>query len=286
MLANFLIGLREGIEAALIVSILVTYLVKLGERKQVAKIFVGVEVALAVAIGLGIALTELEAAMPAELEPAISGGVSVMAAGFVTWMIFWMAKQSKAMAGNLRGQIDQAVMKSGWSLAVVAFLAVLREGIETSVLLWSSAKSTATDSSPIWGAVLGLLTAAALGYLIYRGALRLNLGAFFRITGGYLIIVAAGILAYGVGEFQEIGWLPFLTATSYDVSAVLPDHSLGETFLKGTMAFNNAPSVLQTIAWFAFAVSTGWFFAKSQMSKKQKSAAVSGAQQPLATAAK
>jgi high-affinity iron transporter len=285
LLANFLIGLREGIEAALIVSILVTYLVKLGERKHIAKIFLGVEVAVAVAIGVGVALTELEGAVPAELEPAISGGVSVLAAVFVTWMIFWMAKQSRAMAGSLRGQIDQAVVKSGWSLALVAFLAVLREGVETSVLLWSSTKTTATDSSPMWGAVLGLAAATALGYLIYRGAVKLNLSAFFRITGGYLIVVAAGILAYAVGEFQEIGWLPFLTAHTYDVSAALPEASLFEIILKGTIAFNTAPTLLQSIAWFGFIIPTAWKFGVAQSSKAKAPVSVS-AERPLVAATK
>lgn len=263
-MANYLIGIREGLEAALIVSILVTYLVKLGERKHLAKIWAGVGLALLVAIGLGIGLTELEAVAPANLEPAIAGITSLLATVFVTWMIFWMAKQSRAMAGHLRGQIDSAVVKSGWSLAAVAFFAVVREGVETSVLLWSATKSTANDSSPLWGAVLGLLTAAVLGYLIYRGAVKINLSVFFRFTGGFLIIVAAGILAYAVGELQEIGWLPFLLQQSYNVSAVAPDHSLLETILRGTVAFNNAPSWLQTIAWFGFALPTGLLFARAQ----------------------
>jgi len=284
LLANFLIGLREGIEAALIVSILVTYLVKLGERRHIGKIFVGVEAALALAIGLGIGLTELEASVPPALEPAITGSVSLLAAGFVTWMIFWMAAQSRAMAGDLRGQIDQAVLHSGWSLAVVAFLAVLREGVETSVLLWSSTKSTANDSTPIWGAALGLVAAAALGYLIYRGAVKLNLRAFFRITGAYLIVVAAGIFAYGIGELQEIGWLPFLTSHTYDLSAALPENSILEIILKGTIAFNTAPTLLQTIAWVVFIVPIAWRFVLAQSSKPNNSES-SAAQPPLVTAA-
>lgn len=267
MLANYLIGIREGIEAALIISILVSYLVKLGERKHVSKIFLGVLAALIVAIGLGIALTEFAATAPANVEPAISGLTSLLAAVFVTWMIFWMAKQSRAMAGNLRGQIDTAVAKSGWSLATVAFLAVVREGVETSVLLWSSTKSTANDSSPVWGAVLGLLTAAVLGYFMYRGALKINLGSFFRVTGAFLIVVAAGILAYGIAELQEIGWLPFLLQQSYNLTAAIPTDSLADTMLRGTIAFNNAPSWLQTIGWVGYVVPTALLFARAQNRK-------------------
>lgn len=270
MLANYLIGIREGVEAALIVSILVSYLVKLGERKQVSKIFGGVSLAVLIAVALGIVLTDLEASAPANIEPAISGVSSLLAAGFVTWMIFWMARQSRAMAGNLRSQVDQAVTKSGWSLAVVAFLSVIREGVETSVLLWGNTQTKATDSTPIWGAILGLLTAAVLGYFMYKGALKINLGLFFKITGGFLIFVAAGIFAYGVGELQEIGWLPALTQHSYDLTAAVPSDSILDTVLRGTVTFNNSPTWLQTIAWFGLAVPTGILFARSQFKRTAK----------------
>lgn len=268
MLANYLIGLREGIEAALIISILVTYLVKLGEKRHISKIFLGVGLALILSIGVGIALTELEAVVPANIEPAISGITSLVAVGFVTWMIFWMARQARAMSGNLRGLIDDAVTKSEWSLATVAFLAVIREGVETSVLLWSTAKTTGAGSSPVLGATLGLVSAAVLGYFMYRGSLRFNIGKFFRFTGAFLVLVAAGILGYGIGELQEIGWLPFLTQTSYNVSGIIPTDGLLDTILRGTVAFNNAPSVLQTIGWFGFLIPTGWLFFRNQKSAK------------------
>ena len=264
MLANYLIGLREGIEAALIISILVTYLVKLNEQKHVGKIFAGVIAAILVSLGVGIALTELAATAPATLEPAISGITSIIAAGFVTWMIFWMAKQSRAMAGNLRGQIDAAVRKSEWSLALVGFLAVVREGVETSVLLWSTTKSDALKDWPVWGATLGLLTAGILGFFMYKGALRINLGLFFKITGAFLIVVAAGILAYGIGELQEIGWLPLLQGQSYDLTALAPTDSVLETILHSTIAFNNAPTWFQTLGWLLYAAPTAWLFSRAQ----------------------
>lgn len=264
MLANYLIGLREGIEAALIISILVTYLVKLNERKQLPKIFTGVVLAVLISLGIGIALSELAATAPANTEPAISGITSIIAAGFVTWMIFWMAKQSRSMAGNLRGQIDAAVSKSEWSLALVGFLAVIREGVETSVLLWSTTKSAAVNEWPVWGAALGLLSAAVLGYFMYKGALRINLGLFFKITGAFLILVAAGIFAYGIGELQEIGWLPVLLSQSYNVSTWIPTDSFIETVLHSTVAFNNAPTWFQTLGWLIYAAPTAWLFTRSQ----------------------
>jgi high-affinity iron transporter len=268
MLANYLIGLREGIEAALIISILVTYLVKLGEKRHLSKIFAGTIAAIILSIGVGIALSELESSVPTSVEPAISGITSLIAVGFVTWMIFWMAKQARAMSGNLRGQVDSAVSKSEWSLATVAFLAVIREGVETSVLLWTTAKTTGPNSSPVLGATLGLLTAAVVGYLMYKGSLKFNIGKFFRFTGAFLVLVGAGILGYGIGELQEIGWLPFLTSHSYDVSAAIPTDGVLDTILRGTLAFNNAPTVLQTIFWFGYLIPTGWLFFRNQKTRK------------------
>jgi high-affinity iron transporter len=269
MLANYLIGLREGIEAALIISILVTYLVKLGEKRHLSKIFAGTVAAIVLSVAVGIALSELESVAPANIEPAISGITSLIAVGFVTWMIFWMAKQARAMSGNLRGQVDEAIAKSGWSLALVAFLSVIREGVETSVLLWTTAKTTGPSSSPVLGATLGLLTAAVVGYLMYRGSLKFNISKFFRFTGAFLVLVGAGILGYGIGELQEIGWLPLLSGHSYDVSAAIPTDGLLETILRGTLAFNNAPTVLQTIFWFGYILPTAWLFFRKQKTAKK-----------------
>ena len=268
MLANYLIGLREGIEAALIVSILVTYLVKLGEKRHVAKVLWGVALAVIVAIAVGVALGELEAVAPGNAEVLITGSASMLAVIFVTWMIFWMARQSRAMSANLRGQIDAAVTKSEWSLATVAFLAVIREGVETSLFIWSTTKTASNGTAALAGAILGLLTAAILGYFMYRGSLRFNIGTFFKYTGGFLIVVAGGIFAYSLGEFQEIGWLPLLTQHAYDVSALVPDGSVQDSILGGTIAFNAAPSVLQSLAWFAYLAVVGGYFLRSNAKKK------------------
>ena len=260
MLATYLIGLREGLEAAIIISILVTYVVKLGEAKQVRKILLGAVAAIVLSLGVGLGLSSIDASVSATAEIAITGTTSMLAVSFVTWMIFWMAKQSRAMSGTLRGKVDAAMAKSQWSLALVAFLAVVREGVETSILLWSTAKSTNGGSAVFGGALLGIATAGVLGYLMFRGSLRFNLGKFFNYTSGYLVIIAAGIFAYGIGEFQELGLLPFLQQHAYDVSAQLPEGSIQELVLAGTIAFNNAPTVLQSLGWFAFVLIVGGFY--------------------------
>ena len=268
MLANYLIGIREGLEAALFVSILVAYLVKLNQREKLPTLFAGVIAAVLASVGIGLLLTFLVTDAPEGINEFIAGLASFIAVGFVTWMIFWMARQSKNLGGALRGRVDKVGTSSAIGLAGVAFFAVIREGAETSVFIWSSTRAAGEGTNAALGAVLGLLTATVLGYLIYRGAVKINLSKFFKYTGAFLIVVAAGILAYGVHEWQEIGLLPFLTATSYDVSNVVTENSALDLILRGTISFRSAPSQLESLLWFVYAVPTAVLFAKSSKAKK------------------
>lgn len=270
MFANYLIGLREGLEAALIVGILAAYLTKLGQGKQIPKILYGVAAAVLLCVGAGLVLWQIESTLPKGTEEAIAGITSIVAVVFVTWMIFWMARESRKLGGSLRSKIDAAVQGSIWSLSFVAFFAVIREGIETSVLLWSATKSVGSDGSPAWGAFLGLATAAVLGYLLYRGSLKVNLGVFFKYTGAYLIVVAAGILSYGIHELQEIGWLNLLPHKAYDLSVAIPDGSVLHAVLKGVLAFDTAPTLLQALAWFAYLIPVAVIYWRASFGKVAK----------------
>jgi len=270
VLATYLIGLREGIEAAIIISILVGYVVKLNERQQIGKILTGAGLAILVALAVGFGLSGLESEVSDTTEIAITGTTSMLAVVFVTWMIFWMAKQSRAMAANLRARVDAAVTRSAWSLATVAFLAVIREGVETSILLWSTAKSAGGGTSVFGGAFLGLATAALAGYLMNRRALKFNLGTFFKITGGYLIVIAGGVFSYGIGEFQELHILPFLTNQAYDLTAMVPQNSVQDLILVGTVGFNAAPTVLQCIGWLVYVLPVAMLYAKANQQKATK----------------
>src|SRR5829696_3735873 len=264
MLANFLIGLREGLEAALIVSILVAYLVKSGRSQSLPRTWPAVAIAVAVSLAFGAVLTFGSRWLTFEAQELIGGLLSIIAVGFVTWMIFWMAKAARSMSGQLRSQVDRASDARPWSLVVVAMLAVGREGLETALFLWAATQAASrgagTGTSPLLGAGLGLLLAIGLGYGIYRGALKINLTRFFTWTGVFLILVAGGVLAYGVHDLQEAGVLPGLNNLAFDVSAAVPPTSWYGTLLKGIFNFSPATTVLEAAAWLLYVIPTMTLF--------------------------
>jgi high-affinity iron transporter len=283
MLANFLIGMREGLEAALIVSILIAYLVKSGRSNLLPRIWLGVAIAVAVSLAFGAILTFGPRGLTFEAQELIGGVLSIVAVVFVTWMIFWMAKAARSMSGQLRSQIDRASDDRPWSLVVVAMLAVGREGLETALFLWAAtqaaSRGTATGTSPLIGAALGLLVAVGLGYGIYRGALKINLTRFFTWTGVFLILVAAGVLAYGVHDLQEAGVLPGLNNLAFDVSAAVPPTSWYGTVLKGVFNFSPATTVLEAVVWLAYAIPTMTLFLRRV---RQRTTAPPAAPAPVA----
>lgn len=259
MLANFLIGLREGLEASLIVSILVAYLVKTGRRREIAYIWAGVVAALAVVIAVFTIITIVFDQLSFVWQETIGGTLSIVAAALVTWMIFWMRRTARHLKRELEGQMQTALSLGPLALFLVAFLTVGREGLETAAIIWSTIVGS-TTSGPFIGASAGILVAAVLGFLIYRGALRINLGVFFNITGALLIVVAAGVLAYGIFDLQEAGVLPGFDNRVFDISHVIPPASWYGTLLKGTINFQPDPSWLQAIGWTAYIVPVLWLY--------------------------
>ncbi|MDT7694401.1 MAG: high-affinity iron transporter, partial [Pseudonocardiales bacterium] len=203
MLSNALIGLREGLEAALVVSILVAFLVRSDRRRALPWVWAGVAVAVVISIAVGALLTFTSNAMSFEAQEAFGGGMSIVAVGFVTWMIFWMRRTARALSGELRDRLEQALQIGSWAVVLMAFLAVGREGLETAVFFWAAAQAAGSTASPLLGFLIGIAVAVGLAYLIYRGAVRINMAKFFKVTGTLLIFVAAGILAYGMHDLQE-----------------------------------------------------------------------------------
>ena len=254
MIANYLIGLREGLEAALVVSILVAYLVKAGRRDRLAPVWAGVLAAVALSLVVGALLTFSSSQLGFQAQEAFGGTLSIVAVGFVTWMVFWMRRTARSLSTELRGRMQTALAMGAGALVLTSFLAVGREGLETALFIWSAVQATGQSTSPVVGAALGLLSAVVLGHLFYRGAVRIDLARFFRWTGLVLVVVAAGVLAYGVHDLQEAGVLPGLGALAFDVSGAVPPDSWYGTLLKGTVNFSPATTWLQAIAWLGYVV--------------------------------
>ena len=263
MFANFLIGLREGLEASLVVGILVAYLARTHRRDLLPKVWLGVGFAVAVSLAAGAALTFGPRGLSFEAQETIGGTLSIVAVGFVTWMIFWMARTSRALRSELEGRLAVAVAAGGTSLVLLSALAVGREGLETALFVWAAAQATGSTTAPIIGAVLGLAVAVVLGIGVYQGAVRLNLATFFRWTGAGLVIVAGGVLAYGIHDLQEARILPGLNTLAFDVSDTIPPSSWYGTLLKGTINFSPRTTVLEAIAWTCYVVPVLFLFWRS-----------------------
>jgi len=251
--SNALIGLREGLEAALVVVILVAFLVKTDRRWALRHVWTGVGVAVALSVALGALLTYGTKQLTFEAQELIGGSASIIAVVFVTFMVFWMKSASRTISGELKGRLDKALDMGPLAIALVAFLGVGREGLETAIFFYATTEAAGQgNNQPLIGWVIGLGGAVVLGWLIYRGAVKINLATFFRYTGILLVLVAAGILAYGIHDLQEAGFLPGLTTLAFDVSATVDPGSWYATLLKGIFNFTPATTVLQAIAWVLY----------------------------------
>jgi high-affinity iron transporter len=253
-LASYLIGLREGLEMVLVVSILVAYLVKTGRRKQLLPVWLGVLAAVIVSLTFGWVLTYVSSTVlygpQHELFDAIT---SVIAVGLVTWMIFWRRRTARRLSGELRGRLDGAIGMGVGAVVGIAFLAIVREGLETALLFFASAQG-ATTAGPLVGIGAGLATAVVIGVLLYVGAVRINLSKFFTVSGVLLIFVAAGIFKYAIHDFQEAGVLPGLSTHAYDASAWLDPSSWYGAVVSGLFNITPQPSVLESIAYVVYLV--------------------------------
>ena len=263
VLANLLIGLREGLEASLVVGILVAYLVKTGRRERLSSVWIGVGSAIVLSLVVGGALSLTATELPGSAEPLFAGLTSVLAVVFVTWMIFWMRRTARSMAGELHGRLDRAAGLGAGALILTAFLAVAREGLETALFMWSAIQTAGSGASPLLGGLLGLLISAFLGWMVYRRAVRINLARFFTWTGLALIVVAAGVLSYGVGDLQEGGLLPGHEALAFDASATVAPSSLAGTLLTGLFNLSPVMTWLQVIAWVGYLVPVMIVFRRS-----------------------
>ena len=250
--AATLITFREGLEAALIVGIVIGYLVKIGQGRRVRTAWAGVGTAVALSALLAFGISAVGAELQGRAEQIFEGVTMFLAVGVLTWMIFWMRFQARFLKVSLEKEVQTAAT-SGQTLALfsVAFVAVFREGVETALFLSASAFA-ADGAGTLIGALLGLAVAAALGWLIYASTVRLNVRLFFNVTSVLLLFFAAGLLAHGVHEFQEASLLPMTVEHVWNLNHILDETSpLGE-MMKSLFGYNGNPSLLEVISYAAY----------------------------------
>lgn len=266
LIGGLLTGLREGVEAALIVSIILAYLAQTGNRGHFGKIWVGTAGAVGVSLAIGVALFVTVRGFPEPYEQLFEAAAMFLAAGVLTWMLFWMRRQARRVKGELQAAVDRVLSEgSAWGLAVLAFTAVIREGVETSLFLVGQV-TAATGSAPgsgvgvLLGALIGLAIAVVIGSLIYAGARRVNYATFFRLTGLALIFIAAGLLSHAVHELIEVGWVTVGTQTVFDISGVLPhDEGIG-LFLRALLGYTSTPELITLGVYLAYLLPVLWLY--------------------------
>ena len=259
-------GLREGVEAALIIAIICAYLAKTNNRSHFPLVFLGAGTAIGLSAILGILLYVTVGGFEAPYEQLFEAATLIAAASVVTWMLFWMRRQARSVRGELQAAVDRAIDKgSVRALAVLAFIAVIREGLETSLFLVGQANSA--DQGAIWvliGALIGLAIAAVLGVGFYHGSRRLNLATFFRWTGVALIFIAAGLLSSAAHELIEIGVITFGTQPAFDLSGILPHQADGGNllgqFLRAIFGYSATPEVTTFVVWLTYVIVVLYLF--------------------------
>ncbi|MFT4396116.1 iron uptake transporter permease EfeU [Gordonia lacunae] len=266
MFGSGLIGLREGLETGIVVMVLVAYVVKTGRRDALKWIWTGVAAAVAMVVVVFLVIHFGTSTMTPLAAETIAGIASLVAVVIVTFMVLWMSKAARHISADLKSGMSRALVAGRASVMGLAFLAVGREGFETALLMVGYAESVSGGLWPLIGLLLGVVAAVALTVLIYHGAIRLDLRLFFIYTGIFLIFVAAGILTYGVGALQTVGWLPGHGAVAFDISGGYDASSWYGTVLGGIFNFRPDPTVLQVVAWIAYVAVVLTIFCRRQLS--------------------
>ncbi len=272
MLSTFLIALREGLEASLIVGILLAYLTRSGRKSSLGFLWLGVGLAIAFSLGLGAFLSFTSTQLSVRGEELFAGTTSLLAVTLVTWMVFWMKRSARGLRDELHGKMDEAVGMGNVALVFAAFFAVAREGLETALFIYTNFKTVSSDTAPSVGLILGLALAVVLGYLIYRRTVRINLSKFFTITGVALLVVAAGVLSHGINEFQNFGTLPGKASFAWDLPGATSPIA---TILDGTIGISTTLTWLQLLVWITYLGLTLKYYLKKSPVNKATPASVS-----------
>jgi high-affinity iron transporter len=255
VLATFVIGLREGLEAALIVGIIAGFLANQGRRDALRQVWVGVGIAVLICVAVGVALELLTADLPQAAQEGFETLIGLFAVAMVTYMILWMRRHARHMRAELESSATAALARgSAGALVGMAFLAVLREGFETAVFLLAAFQASTSPLEAGGGALLGVIIAVVLGYGIYRGGVRLNMARFFRITGAVLVIVAAGLLMTAAHTAHEAGWINFGQQQAADLSWLVQPGTPISSLLTGVLGIQPFPTVVEAVIWLVYAV--------------------------------
>jgi high-affinity iron transporter len=255
VLPTFIIGLREGLEASLIVGIIAAFLIQRGERKALRPMWYGVGLALALCVGVAAILEAVDQSLPHKQQEGLATVLALLAVAGVTYMVVWMKRHSRELKGSLERSAESALkLGSTWALVGMAFFAVLREGLETAVFLLAVFGNSKDPAATGTGAILGIGLAIGLGFTIYKGGVRINLSRFFRFTGFVLVLVAAGLLASAVHTAHEAGWLDILQAQAFDLRWLVAPGSVRAALLTGMLGLQPVPTVGETLAWLVYAV--------------------------------
>lgn len=262
MFVPFLIMFREGLEAALIVSLIASYLKRTQRSQWLGVVWIGVILAAALCLGLGVFINETTGEFPQKQQELFEGLVAVVAVCILTYMVFWMRKVSRSVKTHLEGAIDNALSAGkgqGWALVAMVFFAVAREGLESVFFLLAAFQQDVGVQAPI-GAVLGLVAAILVGMMIYWGGIKLHLAKFFKWTSLFILFVAAGLAAGAIRAFHEAGLWNYLQDIAFNLTDVLSTHSLLGTFLEGILGYQEAPSVSEVLVYFLYLIPALIFF--------------------------
>ncbi|MBS1879648.1 MAG: FTR1 family protein [Actinobacteria bacterium] len=255
MIPTFVITLREGVEASLIVGIIAAFLVKEGRRDALRQMWVGVGIAILLCAAVGVGLDLVGEELPQRQQEGLETIIGLVAVAMITYMIIWMTRHSRGIKAELEGEAASALARgSAMALVAMAFLAVLREGFETAVFLLAAFQDSRDTTAAGFGAVLGLLAAVAVGFGLYRGGVRINLSRFFRITGLVLVFVAAGLLASAAHTANEAGWLNSFQGQAIDLTWLVSPGTVTESLLTGMLGLRPTMTIAETVLYLAYAI--------------------------------
>jgi high-affinity iron transporter len=271
VLPTFVIGLREGVEASLIVGIVAAFLRQRGARREMRWVWMGVALAVTLCVAVAVVLQIIDENLPQRQQEQLETVIALVAVAMVTSMIVWMTRHAAELKGHLESAAGTALAEgSVWALVAMAFLAVLREGLETAVFLLSAFQASTNRTASTSGALLGIAIAVVIGWLIYRGGVRLNLARFFTATGLVLVLVAAGLVAFAAHTAHEAGWLDIGQGQLVDLSGVIKPGSVLSALVTGVLGIQPKPVVAEGIAWLVYFVPVASFVVLSSRRKRPR----------------